>query len=203
MKATVFCILMSSVAILISACASMTPEKCPNANWETIGFNDALAGEQSKLLEHIQVCNNVSVTPNATLYNKGYQAGIRQFCTRENGIKLGKNGGPTNICDQTPSAMEFYKGYTEGAVAYRKQQDINKYSRPTYIHHDHKDKEEHKHKSPPPKNFEELKKDLDQKQNQLTPQEQKQDKDEIQSSPRDKAAEDALNAARDYFREQR
>ena len=203
MKATVFCILMSSVAILISACASMTPEKCPNANWETIGFNDALAGEQSKLLEHIQVCNNVSVTPNATLYNKGYQAGIRQFCTRENGIKLGKNGGPTNICDQTPSAMEFYKGYTEGAVAYRKQQDINKYSRPTYIYHDHKHKDEYKHKPQPTKSFEELKKDLDRKQNQPTYQAQKQDKDEIQSPPRDKAAEDALNAARDFFREQR
>jgi len=119
-------ILIVSLAILVSSCASMSPQECKLADWKIVGYQDALKGNNTQIAEHNQSCAKVKIKPNAQLYMQGYNQGSKLFCTYDNGLKEGKNGDYiSNICKRPGLTYNFMRGYQQGYKMYEKNRKIN------------------------------------------------------------------------------
>lgn len=118
-------LLLSSLAISLTACATLEPEECLRADWNSIGYTDALKGKTVLLADHRQACASVKVQPDQNAYMQGYNKGSQQFCTYESGLKVGQDGNSvSDICDKPGLSKAFYRGYGQGKKVYDKQQEI-------------------------------------------------------------------------------
>ena len=53
----------------LAGCATMSPEECLRANWEEVGYNDAVEGYPvSRSLEHRKACASAVVIVDFELY---------------------------------------------------------------------------------------------------------------------------------------
>lgn len=88
--ATLFIVLAT---VLLSGCAVMSEKECRSADWREQGERDALAGHaRSRLLDIREACAKAGVAPVEALYLDGWNRGIVQFCTVENGARWGREG---------------------------------------------------------------------------------------------------------------
>lgn len=90
--------------VLLSSCATLTKEECMVGNWQTIGYNDGVAGYYSdRLASHTKACAKASVAPDYQAWERGRQQGLKQYCTVSNAYNIGKRGRTLNsVC---PAAM--------------------------------------------------------------------------------------------------
>jgi len=120
-------LLLIATAVL-SACATMNQNECLYADWQETGYNDGIAGEtRDHLSRRAEDCARHDVTPDREAYLEGYEHGIEDFCTTENGYEKGRRGyNYRGIC---PSHMEglFLLGYQEGRVVYELEQNLAQY----------------------------------------------------------------------------
>lgn len=110
---------------LLAGCASMNKSECLTADWRTIGFEDGSAGRSPAYIsEHRQACAPHHVTPDLDAYNGGHEEGIRLFCVRANGFRVGHSGGTySGVC---PEALEagFLSGYRAGRELFEGEQAV-------------------------------------------------------------------------------
>ncbi len=123
---------MKKVALIIlacslSSCATMSSKECKTANWKSVGFSDASKGRPVQLSDHRDACAEVQVKPNSVLYMSGYNAGSRQFCNYQSGLRFGKKGrSASNICSSAPQRNEFFRGYDKGKRIYTIDKKISR-----------------------------------------------------------------------------
>ena len=80
------------MAYALSGCATMSPEECLQANWEEVGYNDAIEGYPvSRSSEHREACASTGVTVDFALYRDGHALGLPYYCTRETGFETADN----------------------------------------------------------------------------------------------------------------
>lgn len=80
-------------AVTLTGCASMSPDECRHADWYQQGVKDAMDGAgKDRLNDNREACAKVGVVPNVKQYMLGYDKGVRQFCTPENGARWGRAG---------------------------------------------------------------------------------------------------------------
>ncbi len=109
-----------AITFTLSACGSMSSKECVSANWQNVGYTDALKGRPIRLESHRKACAEVKVTPNRSLYMSGYNQGEREFCTYQSGLQFGKKGRSAyNICTSPALAKGFFKGYNKGKQTYK------------------------------------------------------------------------------------
>ncbi len=129
--------------LLLSACSTMKPQECYNANWRDIGYNDAIQGRSVWLKSRTQACAKVKLTPDRKAYLAGHQAGSQKFCTYKNGFLHGRRGNDeTKICLTPKLAKPFYEGYKDGLDVYREELYIRESMHRTlrrlhYMNHHH------------------------------------------------------------------
>ena len=86
----------------LAGCASTTlsENQCKANDWYTVGYADGSSGyDASRLLQHDDACVEHGIIPDRAQYTAGWDAGIAQYCTPENGFDLGERGGLYNrIC---------------------------------------------------------------------------------------------------------
>ena len=89
----------------LSGCATMSPEECLKANWEEVGYNDAVEGYPvSRSAEHREACADTGVSVDFELYRNGHALGLPYYCTRETGFETADHGGDLPpSADGTPS----------------------------------------------------------------------------------------------------
>src|SRR3989337_3049438 len=89
--------LRASTAILLlalSACATMDRNECLTVDWQTVGFEDGVAGYSGdRIGQHRKACAKHGVTPDLTAYQAGREEGLREYCVPANGFRLGSQGG--------------------------------------------------------------------------------------------------------------
>lgn len=106
-------------ALLLTGCAAMSVEECRTADWREQGERDALAGyPRARLADVREACVEAGVVPHEALYWDGWNRGIVQFCTAENGARWGRRGNAyRNSC---PPALEptFLSRYGVGRRVY-------------------------------------------------------------------------------------
>ncbi len=121
-------LLLSCIAVLLNACATLEPEDCLRGDWQSIGYSDALNGKSILLNDHADACAKVHVVPNQSLYLQGYDTGARQFCTYDKGLQVGTEGRyvPDELCTRVGLIEPFQSGYQRGKRIYEKQQEIER-----------------------------------------------------------------------------
>lgn len=120
-------IMFVGLGLVLASCASLQPEECKTANWEQLGYADAMKGSDSLLTSYGQDCGKVGITPNKWLYLQGYGRGEKAFCTYDNGKAVGRRGPfHGKMCDKPGLEEPFNKGYREGLIFYDQQQRIRR-----------------------------------------------------------------------------
>lgn len=99
----------------LTGCATMDKSECLNADWHMIGMEDGSRGYPlTQIGKHRKACSDYNITPVLRDYEDGYAVGIGQYCTENNGFRLGKSGGSYNgVCPPEVEAG-FLIGYDAG-----------------------------------------------------------------------------------------
>ncbi len=117
---------MLATALLVAGCASMTEEECLTADWYERGVRDGRNGEpRSYLGDHYEACAKVGVVPVDADYYRGHSKGVTQYCTPDNGARMGRAGRSyRNAC---PVELEgpFLQAYRPAYRVYQAEQRIN------------------------------------------------------------------------------
>lgn len=106
----------ASCIVALSACASLSPEQCMNADWRQIGYTDGANGEPAgRLQHHASACAKAAVRPDLEAYLSGRMEGLLSYCQPENGFEVGRRGGRDNAGDCPPHLRAtFLDRYREG-----------------------------------------------------------------------------------------
>jgi len=116
----VFC-----AAAALSACATMTAEQCQVADWYQLGRQDALAGHASDhLARRAQACSEAGFGADSASWHAGFDDGLIDFCTADNGFRFGLDGGHYQRSCPAQSHAEFDQAYRLGSGIYTLNQRV-------------------------------------------------------------------------------
>ena len=115
-------LLLASVCLALSSCATMNEEQCKTANWFEIGRGDGSNGmPSSRISEHSKACAKHGVSASAVDYNKGYQEGVKSFCTPDNAYELGRSGKMSFASCPKDVETSFNKSWQKGRAEYDRE----------------------------------------------------------------------------------
>ena len=101
--------------LVLAGCASMSPEECLQANWEEVGYNDAVEGfAVSRAADHREACADTGVSVDFELYRHGHSLGLPYYCTRETGFETADHGGDFATQCRRETFPDYALGYGEG-----------------------------------------------------------------------------------------
>lgn len=100
-------LVLGTIAITVSSCATMNKDECLTADWKTIGYGDGTNGyEASRIAQHTSACAEHKIRPDLNAYNQGRDQGLNQYCIPSTGYNKGASGYRYNgVCS----------GHNEGA----------------------------------------------------------------------------------------
>ncbi|WP_444946219.1 DUF2799 domain-containing protein [Microbulbifer sp. VTAC004] len=108
-------ILLASLSLLITGCATMSKDECQMADWQAVGFEDGAAGKDLGYMgRRREACAKHGVQLNTGAYRSGRDEGLGLFCTELRGFAEGRSGENYNgVC---PADLEglFLRGYEAG-----------------------------------------------------------------------------------------
>jgi hypothetical protein len=106
--------------VLLSGCATMSPEECAVADWERIGESDARAGHGTAYFaRRASDCAEAGYPADQAAWTSGWDVGITWFCTRNNGFRQGVNGHRYDQVCPGHIEQEFLDGYETGHAIYQ------------------------------------------------------------------------------------
>ncbi|MBC76102.1 MAG: hypothetical protein CME64_08805 [Halobacteriovoraceae bacterium] len=110
------------IILLLNGCSSLSKEDCANQNWFELGRSDAMGGEANpKTSEYANDCSEYGMQIKGKDYIKGFQVGLKKYCTYENGQDLGEDGeAPHPRCEKLNP--KFKKGYSVGLEKFKREQ---------------------------------------------------------------------------------
>ncbi len=111
---------MLITALLLSSCATTQTEvqKCRNTDWHHLGYQDGIGGRNKKDLKKVFADCGPTLVINKSAYDKGWQQGVKRYCTSRNGLSLGMQGKLyNNICPDNKIST-FDKAWKQGLRDY-------------------------------------------------------------------------------------
>lgn len=121
-RAVVVCGIMA-----IGGCATMSPEECAVADWEHLGERDGRSGQPPEYLgRRASDCEEAGYEADQTAWRRGWDRGIADFCTPNNGFRKGLEGYSYEpIC---PGRLEsdFLDGYEPGIAIHDARSRLEK-----------------------------------------------------------------------------
>ncbi|MBK25725.1 MAG: hypothetical protein CME70_17130 [Halobacteriovorax sp.] len=120
MKTLFFCLFL----VLLTNCATLNEDECRTGDWYGQGLKNGREG-RNLLSAHTKACSEYGINPNIAEYTKGFGAGIKSYCTPENGYRVGVEGKTyQKVC---PIRMEkaFLAKYRLGKKIYDNIQTLN------------------------------------------------------------------------------
>jgi hypothetical protein len=113
--------------LVCSACSTMSPEQCRNADWRQIGYTDGVEGYPgSRIQDHASACASSDVTPDLSAYLAGRADGLKLYCQPEKGFDVGRRGRPDNAGDcPEPMRAVFLDQYQRGRQINAIESEIN------------------------------------------------------------------------------
>ncbi len=118
------CLLATVVAL--TGCASMTEEECLTANWYERGVMDGRNGQNRDYVQdHHEACAKVGVIPDDAAWRRGHSYGIREYCTPDNGERVGRQGRGYNHSCPVELESGFLQRYRPAYRVYQAEQRVN------------------------------------------------------------------------------
>jgi len=90
----------------------MSEKDCLSANWYAVGVKDALSGkEKPQTQKHRNSCSKYGVNVSGMRYLKGYEKGLRKFCSNKEAYNLGlETNDRHHFCeDVNPKFSSFFE----------------------------------------------------------------------------------------------
>ncbi len=92
----------------------MSEAECHTADWYQSGFSDGKGGKDEQIDKHYSACSEYKVNVDQKQYRKGYQDGLREYCTPQGGWSRGASGwGYSSFCAKDLEPL-FIKAYAAG-----------------------------------------------------------------------------------------
>ena len=111
--------IISSV-YLLSGCATLSKQECMVGDWQTIGYNDGVAGYHSdRLASHTKACAKAGVAPDYQSWERGRQSGLQQYCTVNNAYNVGRRGRQLNTVCPVANARMLQQANQQGLDYYK------------------------------------------------------------------------------------
>lgn len=109
----------AALALLLAGCATISPEEranaCRSTDWLRFGLNDGKLGvPASERVDLFGECAEVGQPVDTVAYDTGRTQGLTEYCTAENGFRVGYEGrGYDGVC---PPELEqdFLQGHERG-----------------------------------------------------------------------------------------
>lgn len=112
---------------MLSGCATMDREQCQVADWHLVGYQDGVLGKTGATIgEYSRDCAGYAVVPDLDAWRAGRDEGLLQYCTRDNGFRLGQAGRSYNSVCPPPNETAFRSGYEEGHTLYLARAKVSK-----------------------------------------------------------------------------
>jgi hypothetical protein len=101
----------------LAGCAFRSTNVCAGDDAESLGFHEAIEGHRG--------CSTAFFGGDAVGYQRGWQQGIRRFCTEENGFQQGSQAAA--LSDACPAALAtpYIDGYQSGYSLYLTQLEVD------------------------------------------------------------------------------
>lgn len=112
--------------LTLSGCATMNRAECQTVDWRTVGYEDGASGQTGdRIAQHRKACAKHGVTPDLDAYQLGREQGLREYCTADNGFRLGERGAqlPGFCPDERQAAFEA--AYRDGFHLYELRSALN------------------------------------------------------------------------------
>ncbi len=78
----------------LTSCATLDKEECQAVDWRSLGQQDGAAGRPMSYVEqHRQACARHKLPIQEEPWREGWTVGIRYYCTPQNGLNVGRDGG--------------------------------------------------------------------------------------------------------------
>ncbi|MFT6633549.1 MAG: hypothetical protein ACJAS4_003520 [Bacteriovoracaceae bacterium] len=113
------------IAIFIAnGCSTLSKNECENRNWFNLGKSDAMNGEvEPKTAEYRRDCSEYGLQIKSMDYLKGFENGLKKYCTYNNGLNRGEDGEESHaLCEE--ESPKYKKGYLTGLREFKKKQSI-------------------------------------------------------------------------------
>ena len=118
--------IISSV-YLLSGCATLSKQECMVGDWQTIGYNDGVAGYHSdRLASHTKACAKAGVAPDYQSWERGRQSGLKQYCTVNNAYNVGRRGRQLNTVCPVANARMLQQANQQGLDYYKLDSQLDK-----------------------------------------------------------------------------
>jgi hypothetical protein len=118
---------MLAILALLQGCATLDKDECMLADWRLIGYQDGVAGKSATVVgKYREDCAKHAVVPDLDAYRTGREEGLQEYCTADNGYRLGNAGrGLPAVC---PTVLEdgFRDAYGSGRKLYLARTAVNK-----------------------------------------------------------------------------
>lgn len=99
--------------LLLSGCAhKMSESECQLANWQDVGYQDGLGGEEyTRVRDHQKSCSKFGVAVDGQAYERGYQRGNQAYCSSSNPFQTGLRGDTAlSVCSSEGYRADYARG---------------------------------------------------------------------------------------------
>ncbi len=82
-----------AAALCLPGCATLDRGECETADWQALGLQNGQEGKPAThVARHRKACARYGLPVDADAWSKGWQVGIRNYCTPEGGLRAGERG---------------------------------------------------------------------------------------------------------------
>jgi hypothetical protein len=118
------------LVILVTGCATMDQSECTMANWNEIGVNDGQEGKKATYYSEYQKdCSGFGITVDTEAYKEGWNVGISNYCTSDNGYSEGAIGRFYQNSCPAEYESEFFSAFQMGRAIHTQQLQVNRLRR--------------------------------------------------------------------------
>ncbi len=102
--------------VVVGGCATIDREACLSADWEGLGYEDALSGytADSRVKLHNSACSSQNIAVNRSEYEAGFAAGLGEFCLPQNALAFGLAQRAYQYHCPADTEEEFLIAYIDG-----------------------------------------------------------------------------------------
>jgi hypothetical protein len=112
--------------LALQGCATMDREQCQVADWRLVGYQDGVLGKPASAIgDYSRDCAEHAVVPDLDAWRAGRDEGLLQYCTQDNGFRLGQAGRGYNSVCPSPADTAFRDGYELGHAIYLARSQVS------------------------------------------------------------------------------
>ena len=117
-------IILAGIAVLTTACSTISEETCIEQSWESLGYDDGRKGKSRGTFSKIaETCTKYGVSADSYEYFSGYDKGLPLYCAYDKGYDHGEGGRSVKSECLEINAVSYLDGYDDGRIIYEIKQE--------------------------------------------------------------------------------